>query len=206
VGSLHIEGNTFPVDQYYLEDLVEARVRAYLKNATVQRQQSPSRGYDYIPSLQQALQQSEEGEEEECVEGEADEGASSGGSESIIVSNIGDSYSNHSSSSIGGLPFVTPRLPDDSEVLRLAAAAAVLKYAPYDAMIGAGKFQPGMDYAGLTGRARASLLDYKVGGSCQVFAILQVSQTQLGRIQNNAIGAATVGCMSFRMLTAILQY
>ena len=188
VGSLHIEGNTFPVDQYYLEDLVEARVRAYLKNATVQRQQSPSRGYDYIPSLQQALQQSEEGEEEECEEGEADEGASSGGSESVIASNTGDSYSNHSSSSssssIGGLPFVTPRLPDDSEVSRLAAAAAVLKYAPYDAMIGAGTFQPGKDYAGLTGRARASLLDYKVGGSCQVFECnVSSSQAQLGRIQ-----------------------
>jgi hypothetical protein len=179
VGALHIEGNTFPVDQYYLEDLVEAQIRAHLSKAAAQRQQP------------QQQQQPQKQVEPEGQEGEVDDlllaldmdslSESSSDSGPSIGSRYGSDSSNSSSSSssgssvsegepaasgssgVGGLPFITPRLPDDAEVSRLTAAAAGLKYAPYEAMIGADKFQPGKDYDTLIGRARAAMLDYKAG-------------------------------------------
>jgi hypothetical protein len=73
------------------------------------------------------------------------------------------SSSSRSSSSSGGLPFMSAELPDTSQLASIAAAAASLKYAPVDAMIGVDRFTPGRREYELRGKALQAVLDYKVG-------------------------------------------
>jgi hypothetical protein len=132
VGALHIEGNTFPVDQFYLEDLVEARLRAAVAE---QRRQLERR------------KQRETGDESGNDKGSSSSSSGGGGG---------------GGSSTGVLPFLAAQQPAESQLASLAAAAAGLKYAPVDAMIGVDRFSPGRDYE-LKGKARQAVLDYKVG-------------------------------------------
>lgn len=155
VGGLHIEGNTFPVQQYYLEDLVEARLRA----AVAAQQQKLARrngrrigaSWDDSPPVSGSLD-IEDGQASPQSEtnDEGTQGAAAGRMSGALQQDARMQ-----------LPFVTPKLPDDSEVASLAAAAARLTVVPEYASVAVGRYQPDKDNT-LHGRQRAAVLDYEV--------------------------------------------
>lgn len=142
VGALHIEGNTFPVEQFYLEDLVEARLRTAV--AASRREQAQRKQQDDDENLQGLS--------------EVDEATFV---EAAIAAVASAKFSYGSSLSSRSTPPGPNQLPEDYELASIAAAAANMSVVPYDASIGVDNYKPHMDYT-LKGRARAAVLDYQV--------------------------------------------
>jgi hypothetical protein len=167
---MHIEGNTFPVQQFYLEDLVEARLRA----AVAARQQKlASRDGRRIAAPWD--DSSPAGDDSSLASGSLDvEGdlgspqSDSQDQETQGAAADGMSGTLQQQDARMRLLFVTPKLPDDCEVASLAAAAARLMVVPEHASIAVGRYQPDKDNA-LHGRQRAAVLDYEVSTNCIKF-------------------------------------
>lgn len=77
MGTLHIEGATFPVDQFYLEDLVEARLRA----AVADQQQRRAKYEQQQREKQQQQQWDDDGDSDGD---EADEGGEGATDEEVV--------------------------------------------------------------------------------------------------------------------------
>ena len=62
VGSLHIPGRTFPVEQFFLEDLIEAKLQATAAGTTTKRSRSSTASAGTAAGGKQHQQQQQEGE------------------------------------------------------------------------------------------------------------------------------------------------
>jgi hypothetical protein len=181
VGALHIEGNTFPVQQFYLEDLVEAKLRAAVANQQrklARRREGTSSGTSGTlgtsgASVSAPWDDSLVDSSDELLDESADESLDSllrdsgireapdadQTTDTGITGNTGNGLQQQDA--LMRLPFITPKLPNDSEVANLAAAAARLSVVPEYASIGVDRYQPDRDNK-LLASQRAAVLQYEV--------------------------------------------